>query len=94
MIIRYETENSVYEVDEAAGLYRSTTKNFYQAPEVRNPQGSPNMVEDTWLPLDLVNPNPVTIVHQWGTPCLNIRYAGCRVGLITSALVSVDGKPI
>ena len=79
MIIRYETENSVYEVDEAAGLYRRTTKNFYQAPEVRNPQGSPNMVEDTWLPLDTVNPNPVTIIHQVGlsVPEHSLRWLPC-----------------
>jgi len=94
MIVRYKTLNSLYEVDEDAGLYRRTTLNPYQAPEIRNPQGSPNMVEGEWLNLDTVNPNPVTIVYEWGEPCLNIRYYGCRVGLITSPLVSIDGTPV
>lgn len=94
MIIRYETLNSVYEVDEENGLYRRSPLNPFQAPEIRNPQDSEHMVEDVWLKLDTVNPNPVTIITYFGAPCLNLRYHGCRVGLITSPLVSVDGNPV
>lgn len=50
---RYFTENSIYDIDTENNVYlrRPRASQAFKAPELRNYDGSPKLVDDEWLPM-------------------------------------------
>jgi hypothetical protein len=85
----YETHNSLYEVDLEGMRYRRGPNEHtaYQAPELRNPQGSHRLVDGEWVALAS---EPQVVKDSWGDECLHIMAHDSTKGILTSPIQSVS----
>jgi len=81
----YETENSLYEIDLEGMRYRRgpNKDTAYQAPEIRNPQGSHRLVDGEWFVL-----KSAEVITQWGADVLHIMAHDSTHGILTSRIVN------
>jgi hypothetical protein len=91
-VIAYTTLNSVYTVDVENRRYMRQGRNGFQAPELRNLQGSPALKEDQWLPLDPDLPvdELAFLSNEEGHKFLILRYPGSNFGVWTSEVLAIE----
>lgn len=87
--MKYYTTNSVYEFDLENMLYRRLPQDHaaFEAPEMRNPQGSHRLVDAEWLPLKEA---PVVKKDSWGDDCLHFYAVDSVLGIFTSPIQKVE----